>query len=473
MGYAFGGLNIALRGLTAQQQALNVTGHNVANANTEGYTRQDAVMKATIDVGWGFSGAVGSGVQVEIIRRIRDNLLDKQIRNQMSGLGTWETTKSHYEEIELLFDETSDEGFSTQFSEFWGAWEDLSTNTNSYAARAALVQKASVLTDVIRRGFDQLTTIRERIDDELDSKLTEINNWINDIAVLNVQIANEKSVGLQPNDLSDRRDLLMDKLSKALKIHCEEEGDGSITIRLNNSSGVTLVQGNTSYALRKNGDLGPIQRDDGTGTWSDITIEEGEARAMLDTRDITLNAASSGSLAYRLNELAKGIITLVNGIHRNGTGYDGTTTGLDFFFGTDASDIAVNSVIASDPYLIGAASASSEPGNGEQAIAIAQALHNTFAVPDSAATATIQDWYNAFISKLGVDSKHAHNMSSNQELLVSNLKLNRESFSGVSLDEESINLIRFQRAYQASANVMETIDSMLDKLVNGVGMVGR
>lgn len=473
MGSAFFGLNIALRGLTAQRQALDVTAHNVSNANTEGYTRQEAVLKSTTDMGWGLNKQIGSGVEVENVRRIRDGLLDKQIRNQLAPLGTWETTERFLEEVESVFNEPSDEGFSSQFSKFWGAWQDLSGSTDSYAARAALVQNASVMADTLRRDYQQLVDVRNRADDEIDSKITEVNGWLSDIAELNQQIANERSVGLDPNDLSDRRDLLLDKVAKALKVHYQEDTDGSITVRLNSSTGALLVQADTSYDLRRNGALGPIQRNDGTGTWADVAPDDGELKAMLELRDTVLSTSSTGSLAYRLNELAKGIITLVNSYHSNGYGYDGLTTGLDFFSGSDASDIAVSGAILADPMKIGAASAASEPGNGEQAITIAQKLLTELAAPPGSATATALDWYNAFISKLGVDTRHAKDMSSNQQLLVDHLKTNRESYSGVSLDEESINLIRFQRAYQASANVMSTIDAMLEKLVNGVGLVGR
>ncbi len=470
---SFFGLNIALRGLTAQRQALDVTSHNISNANTEGYTRQEAVLKATTDAGWGSIGRVGSGVEANEVRRVRDALLDRQIRNQMASLGSWETKDRYLEEIELVFNEPSDEGFNAQFSEFWGAWQDLSGSPDSYAARAGLAQTASVLTDLLRRDYQQMSDIREQVDTDIEAKVTELNGWLEDIAELNAQIANERSVGLDPNDLSDRRDLLLNELSKALKVDYEEGTDGSVTVRLNSASGETLVQGDDHYSLRRNGSMGAIQRSDGAGGWTDISPEDGELRGMLDTRDTVLNTSSNGSLANRLNELAKGLIELVNGYHTVGYAQDGTTTGVNFFSGSDALDIAVNSTIVSDPTTIAAASAGGEAGNGEQALAIAQRLQTELGVPASSPTTTVSGWYEAFIAKLGVDVQQAKTMFDNQQLLVDHLETNRESYSGVSLDEEAVNLIRFERAYQASARVMTAVDEMLEKLINGVGLVGR
>ena len=264
MGSAFFGLNIALRGLTAQMQALDVVAHNISNANTEGYSRQQAVLKSTTDVGWGFNKQIGSGVEVDSVRRIRDALLDKQIRNQLSSLGNWETRQRYLEEIESIFNEPSDIGFASQFDRFWAAWQDLSSSPDSYSARSALVQNASVLADTLRRDYQQLAGVRARSENEIDAKINEVNGWLSDIAELNQKIANEKAVGLDPNDLSDRRDLLLDKLSKALKVHYQEEANGSITVRLNDSAGDILVQDNKFYSLGRSGGFGPIQTNDGT-----------------------------------------------------------------------------------------------------------------------------------------------------------------------------------------------------------------
>jgi len=499
---SFFGLNIALSALQAQQTALNITAHNVANANTDGYTRQDAQMVAAdpfpvpIASIAGQAGQIGTGVNISMIRRLRDSFLDLQVRTQMAGQGYWNVQQDYLEQIETVFNEPSDQGLNSLLTKFWGAWQDLATNPESYAARVAVLQSGTVLAGVLQRDYQQLAGLRTQADQEIVSKTSQINDWLAEIASLNRQISavevrqassydpNAQVAKAQANDLRDRRDLLLDQLSKAVKVSYREESDSTVTVWLGDISSSDpkvqqiLVQADSHNYLLRGLDSGS---SGGKVVWSSdsvvdgrdsvVTLADGELRALQDLRDDTLNAGSTDSVANRLDQLAKSIIMAVNNVHATGYGLDGST-GLAFFMGTGAADIAVSSGLISDPNKVAAASAAGRPGDGSKASEIAEALQSTQRTINGR-TATLSDWYRAMISQLGIDSQRAQDMSTNQGLLVDRLTRNRESFSGVSLDEEAANVVRFQRAFEAAARVMSAMDEMLDKLVNGVGIVGR
>ncbi|MHB1159383.1 MAG: flagellar hook-associated protein FlgK [Chloroflexota bacterium] len=527
----FFGLNIAVSALMAQQKALEVTAQNVANANTEGYTRQEAHMVAGVPFPVpiasmaGQAGQLGTGVDVAMIRRLRDTFLDSQVRSQVGSLGYWETKQDYVEQIESVFNEPSDQGINNLLTKFWGAWQDLAANPESYAARVSVVQSATVLASVIQRDYTQLQDLRTQADDEIASKISQVNDWLAEIASLNRQIGavevqvasdfdpNVKVAKDQANDLRDRRDLLLDKLSRTLKVGYREESDGTVTIWLNDpatpptvaeiadpAGKQILVHADTRHYLLHqsmgstvwdyDGDIATADTTGATPTLTDdqadAVVLDGELKGLLEMRDSALNEATVDSLAYRLNELGRNVINIVNGYHQLGHGLTtdsadsllffakpNTTPPPDYVTSDDASDIQVNPVLLANPNLIrAAASGVNNPGDGDQAQIISEQLRSEL-VTIGTHTTTVSDWYRALISHLGIDGQQARDMTTNQGLLVDRLVENRESFSGVSLDEEATNVIRYERAYQAAARVMNAMDEMLETLVNGVGIVGR
>lgn len=533
----FFGLNIAVSALMAQQRALDITAHNVANANTEGYTRQDAHMVAadpfpvpTASIA-GQAGQLGTGVIVKEIRRMRDQFLDSQVRSQVGSLGYWQTKQDYLAQIEALFNEPSDQGINSLLTKFWGAWQDLAASPKDYAARVALVQSGTLLADVIQRDYKQMVALQKQADTEIDSKLVEVNGWLKDVAELNkrigaveVQVASDLDPKVlvhqdQANDLRDRRDLVLDNLARAVGVSYQEQDDGTVTVWLPGSGGTqqTLVQGGTvnglSYgkvalpAPNSAYSIGHVYWNDPSNppTNPDAGIGESELKGLLETRNVTLNPSSAAlaalspgygnpdfgqSFTWRLDQLASQLITLVNdGTPPSNlghtTGYNLVDTTPRVFFGsadatpsTGAADIRVNPNLGTNPNLVAAASAPGQDGDGQRANDIADALRDTKVsiVSDTlgaTVTASLNDWYRAMIAKLGVDGQQANDMVTNQKSLVDRLTKNRESFSGVSLDEEAANVVRFERAFQAAARVMNAMDEMLDKLVNSVGIVGR
>lgn len=481
MSSTFFGLNIAVSALMAQRKAIEVTAHNVANANTEGYTRQEAVMKASVPfpvptmTGDMVAGQLGTGVAIESIRRIRDGLLDYQIREQLWALGSWDTKSSYLEEIESIVNEPSEAGVDALLNKMWASWYDLSNDPGSYVAKASVVQTSSVLADALRRVALQLKAMREGADQEITSKLSDVNSALTSIDALNQQIATVKAMGDDANDLKDQRDLLLDQLSRMLQVGYQEEAEGSVTVWLGTPRSGSA--GSAPILVQLGGSPATLTWDTSTAAGqvmigaSDVTVnvQNGEIRALIDLRNGDLDPANAAGFAGRLEALATSLTAAVNNVV-NPAG----AAGQDFFVnggtGTLAQGIAVNSTLVGDPGQLPAGDPLL-PGDGSIALAVAR-LQNT-AVSVGGKTITLGAWYQEVISRLGIDGKQAVTMAANQLLLVDHLKVNREAQSGVSLDEEAANMIRFERAYQAAARVMTAMDEMLETLVSGVGIVGR
>lgn len=459
----FFGLTIALRGLLAGQRGVDVTNHNIANARTRGYSRQDMLLSASAPytvpslIGSPEAGQLGTGVDVQRIRRLRDHFLDLQVRQELSALGRWEVRQEGFARLEATLSEPSGSGLGQLFARFWAAWQELSTNPSSSAARANIVQQSANLASVFNRTAQQLRDLQQRQDELVASKADEINSLAERIAALNAQIGKVIAGGQSPNDLQDARDRLLDELARVIKIGYQEMPDGMVQVSIGS---ITLVAGGAANRI-------VVQRNSSTQLldlqWPDgsaVGVNGGELQGILELRDTVVPQK-----LRELDALAIALRDAVNNVHAGGYGLD-NSTGLAFFVGTEARDLAVNPVLTSDLNRIAAASSPDSPGDGSQALAVArlqrQALLN-------GGTMTVDDYYAAMIARLGGESQQAADMAENQGLLVDHLDLSREAVAGVSLDEEMANLIRYQHAYEAAARVMRAIDEMLEVLVREVG----
>lgn len=506
----FSGLSIALTALMVQRRAVEVTAHNVANANTEGFTRQEPMMSAAQPSSLAILsgvGQVGNGVELNAIRRMRDSFLDRQLRNQLSALGHWETTRDCLGEVELVFNEPSNSGINTLLGRMWGAWQDLSSDPDSYVTRSAVVENANVLANVIRRGAAQLAELRQEAGQRLEIRLAEIDGWLGQIADLNKQIQEVLIVGDQANDLRDRRDLLLDRLARALDVTYQETAGGGVSVNLtvavetvDPATGEVSVSMETRALVQGSGRSALLMDADGillwdgdadSGTTNDravAVVRDGELRALMGVRDQVLNPENPSGIAGQLELLARALRDQLNAQYAQGHGLEvldaagqpveGPTL---FFSGEGAADLAVHSELVRNPNLLRAAGSRAsvggaeqlygEPGDGGNALAIARLQDSTAVIADK--NVSVGDWYKTVISQLGVHTQSALAMAANQSLLVDHLSRNREAFQGVSLDEEAANLIRYERAFQAAARVMNSMDEMIDLVVNGLGLMGR
>ncbi|MHB1126216.1 MAG: flagellar hook-associated protein FlgK [Bacillota bacterium] len=474
------GFYTAMRGMKAQQQALTVTGHNIANANTPGFSRQQAVMATTLPFTAptfgrnGSVGQVGTGVDVVEIRRVRDNFLDNQIRSEVSSLGYWKSRRDMISQLEVILPEPADTGLNQLLGEFWDGWQELSKNAESSPVRTTLVERAAALADALRHTNQQMADLRADLDQTLEIKIKEVNSLGRQIADLNEQISQIKIAGDQPNDLLDRLDLLLDQLADLTGYTLLQSDDGTMNVLI---GGRSLVQGAMARELElaeKDGVIVPVW------TYDNNPMEQagGQLEGLVVARDIALRRYQQD-----LDTLASGLITMVNTIH--GEGYDlvrDLTAGekdVSFFMGTDAGSIEVNPGIREDVSKIAAALGKTNSGDGGNALRLAQLRNillkydNNSAVlglaPPGEGGTTFDNFYKDMISTLGVAGQESLRMTANQENLVDALNNRKESFSGVSLDEEMAAMILYQHAYQASARMISTLDDLLDTIINRMG----
>jgi flagellar hook-associated protein 1 FlgK len=469
MGSAWFGLNTGLRALVASQLALDTAAHNTANANTEGYSRQRVRLVASEPFSYpafnrtGLPGQVGTGVTVATIERVRDAFLDLQIRSQIALQGQWETRRDELAKVESVFPEPGGSGLGDVLGRFWNAWQDLAADPTSTAARAALVEQAGTLTRRFARDASQLTTLTDGADYQVGQQVAQINDLASRIASLNSQIQRVSVSGDRPNDLADQRDLLLDQLNRILPVTVDPKADGTVTVLV---GGTDLVEHDKARTITTTLDANGRQ----VPTWSSggsVALGTGQLGALVSVRDTTL-----ASYRTALDQLAKGVADAVNALHQAGVDATGAP-GLQFFTytpGAEASTIAVNAAIAADPRLLAAAAAPNQPGDGSIAGAIADLRAGKLF---AAGTQTASDFYAGFVGLIGSDTRQASEMATNQALVVDHLRTRRESISGVSLDEEATDMIRFQHAYQAAARVINAVDEMLDTLINRTGLVGR
>ena len=463
----YGILNVATRSLLTQQKAIDVTGQNIANVNTPGYSRQRVVMEPSTPINFE-PGQMGTGVKAAEIQRIYDSFVGGQISGENSKLGQWEATESGLSRIELIFNESSGAGLEEVMSQFWASWQDLANNPSGYPERTALLTRGQTLARTINTMSANLQQIQLDYDQSIVGTVDEINGISRQIVDLNEKISQVEIAGQNSNDYRDQRDQLLKELSKLIDINTYENDQGQVTVMTAN--GNPLVQSPFAYELSTvtsaDGLQDVVWMDRG-GTGIDITdsIGGGELKGWLDVRD-----GFAQDYLDRLDELASTIVTEVNAIHQSGFGMtiDATTgdpvTGQPFFVGTTAATMEVDAAIAGDVNRIAAAAtAASVPGDNTNAIAMAN-LQGVLTM--NSASTTFDSYYSALASGVGSDVSNASANAEYEDAMVSHLENYRESVSGVSLDEEMVNLVKFQHAYQAAAKLITTVDDMLNTVLN-------
>ena len=321
--------DIARSALTTSQQALAVTGHNVANVNTPGYSRQETVLTERPPLN-GQPGMVGTGVQATSIRRYTDQFINRQLMTVQQNLGRLSVSQEELSRLQNLFGDSNDQGIAARMNDFFSALQDVSTNPGEPAARSVLLANAGQLASSMNQVSSDLTTARQSLNFQVQQTVTEINSLSKQIAELNSQIVSAEATGQNANDLRDQRELALNDLATRIDITTVESGTGALTVFA--ARGQVLVDGST---VRQ---LSAIENPDNDGLFSigystggtrplsiDALISDGRLRSLLDVRDTTVR-----DLEASFDRLAATLANAVNGIHRQGYGLDGST-GLDFF----------------------------------------------------------------------------------------------------------------------------------------------
>ena len=330
MGSTFSGIELGKRSIMANTDAITTAGHNISNANTEGYSRQRVQIRAFDPLYKPDltrperAGMIGQGVDVESINRIRDELLDQRIVGQAHLEGYWDTRSKYYMMLEQIYNEPDDVSIRSNMDKFWEAWQELSIHPENQASRQAVVTRGETLTDSIKQRWESLDGIGNLIDGDIEATVRQVNNYAKQIAETNAEIIRSRAMGDNPNDLLDRRDLLVDKLSKLINITTDQRDNDEFMVHVD---GKIIVQGSVSR------EIGFAPREDDTGyqkliwkdTGFDAIFKGGQLGALVELRDVDVR-----NEIQSLNTLTMNFSDLVNDIHRNGVGAN-NVTGLDFF----------------------------------------------------------------------------------------------------------------------------------------------
>ncbi len=429
-----GTLHSASSGMSVSQTSIQTTSHNINNMNTPGYTRQRVEQSANrpfskpgINSYLGV-GQVGTGVQATDIIRIRNTFYDFQFRSESHNYGKTSIEYDYYTSMENIFNEPSDTSISSSLNNFFNGWHELSKDPDSVGAKNIVIENAKYLANNLNKVYSKLDNLQEVLNNQTENILNDVNSMLTSLQEIEKNIKIVEATGKSPNDLLDQRDKILDDLS--FKINLNDEEVKTI-----------LADGN-------------------------LTLDE--VRELKDIKGIDISGELSGSIKMNdeitnyknnISELMNAISTGINEIYNDGL--DPSYT-LDLFkVETDINGntiIKINEDITTDPSKLVMTS--------DKALEIYNFKDKKVAI--NGEDVTVNNFYNNTIQKLGHATQEVIRNEKNQSKLLLNIDNSRLSVSGVSMDEEMISLIQFQHAYNASAKVVSTIDSLLDVVINGL-----
>lgn len=448
-------LSIARSALLTHQRSVDVIGHNIANAQTPGYTRQRLDIRAQVPLRspW---GPIGRGVTDAGAFRVRDQLIDGGIRRESGSLGLATTTRDLLGQVEGVFGEPSDTGLRQVMDRLFDALGDLANDPSSLTARTVVQRAGQDVAFRFRDLTDRLSTIGDDAVARLRSTTDRVNTITDQVARLNAEIRVAGGINQSAPDLEDQRDRLLDELSGLVAVRVIPRDDNTVGVALGDQ---LVVDGGQSR---------PIEVRTGAGTYGVAVIGaagtfspgSGSLRALIDFANTTLS-----DVRGKLDQLAAALVGEFNALHQ--TGFTATgATGTDFFdpTGTTAGTLRLAAPIAASPLAI-AAGATFNPGDGDIALGLAQL--RTAAV-GSLSGATFGTFYGSVVGALGVMSQDAQIATQIADTLVQSLEAQRQSVAGVSVDEEMVNLISSQQAYAAAARLVTVADEMMQDLLRMV-----
>jgi len=481
----FLGIETTRRALQTHQRSLETTGHNIANANTEGYSRQQAVLSAsqpytvpTLHSNL-TAGQLGTGVEVNQIRRIRNDYLDVQVRDSASSLHYWQAQEDIFARIESVFPEPGATGIGDTLTKFFSTWHDLNNNPQDPGVKATVAEVGDELATLMRETYTQLSNISESVaeikDDgtgnlvlsggQMRDQVNAVNDILKQIRDVTEAIKKVYAHGNQPNDLLDKRDLLLDQLAQYGPVSATHlTNGGKPTGEINftfygvdvRAAGITV---DLEYVSGTDDEVNLTIKDSTNTTLASISLADSLSGSLAGLEEIRTKIAGyqeqldnlAGALRYTLNqilnpefftgELKKGDFMVTSNVMNN------PATNID---GTKAIYVARLYNISMDGSIVDL---------GDDVKVTTSDLSG----------ATYSEYFNGLLADIGARSGSASDMSENQQAINEQILSLRESASGVNLDEELSLLIQFQHGYQASARVMTTLDELLDHLINRTG----
>lgn len=457
----FLGINMASQSLRNFQRAIDTAGHNIANVNTRGYTRQTVDFSTMPSLNFYSNGTkqIGQGALISSINRIRDGYLDTSLNNALGQQGKYGTLAAGLQRIDNIYGEPSDTGISQALDRFFNSWSGLGSNPSGAAERSEVQLSGQILTDRIRGRYNDFSNLAANQTVQINSTVAQINNLGQQIAQLNRQIQTAAATNGPPNDLMDQRDLALSDLSKLVNISKETFPDGSYAVY---AAGFTLVQGGDSRQFPSTFDATAGTFTDGSITYN---VRSGSLSGLLGGLNETQTQMTN------LDNLANELRTQVNATHMTGTNALGNT-GVNFFNDvlvppqTGAIDFSLSVEVKADPNAI-AAGLTGDAGDGSLA-------HLFAGMRDSTQVAlgakSFSKFFSDVVAKVANDGNYYKNAEMTESAVVTQIGEQQQAVSGVSIDDEMANLMKLQRSYQAAARALTLFDQVTEDLI---GMLRR
>lgn len=444
--------DISRRSMATYQHSIDIASNNIANAGNKDYTRQRAIIST--EKTQQYAGITwGSGVKLDDIERLRSSLTECQIISNNQRHSFNERSSVLLGQIEDIYSEPSEFGISNLMGQFFSSWSELSANPTSTALRGNVVYSAQNLSAKVEEINEGLKVIKTSISYEFDDKVREVNNMLKSIQSINRQISESKAVGNNANDLMDRRDVLVNDLSKLVNISVNYESDETANISI---GGVFAVDKGSFTTFEATTTEGALTMTSEGG--DKVKIGNGEMGALVDTY-----SKKTPSYKEQLDSIITQLVTSVNDLHNTGmTIDDPPQPGLNFFEVYDGGKLKIKDEILNDYNKI-AVSEDGTSGNGNIAIKIFEISEGNVLNGS-----TLIDTYSALISEVGSHKQNADRMEESGSIVLQQLKNQRDSLSAVSVDEEMLDVMKFQKAYEASAKLVRMADEMLETLIQMV-----
>jgi len=446
-------MDSSLSALFAAQAGLATTGHNIANANTPGYSRQEVMYAARRPSILPY-GAIGRGVEIQGIRRIQDEFLLNNLRVQQSRLESYTQTDTALYEIEAILGSVENDHLGTALNNFFNSWNSLAQPPINQNLKQNVLANGLSLANDFHAINDSLDDLEAQIEVSIQAEITNLNQMLNEVAHMNRQIMGAESNGEPANDLRDQRDHLITEISRIAEVSVLEREDGSKDV---------ILAGRTMVARDRVTEFTSTYRDTATGyqmviltegTMQDVNLSRGRLQGLMSSRDVQIH-----DVREQLDGVARKLIEEVNALHTQGR--TPNSSGLAFFTGDSMHTIEVGAAIAEDSSLI-ATGRTDEVGDNTLALDIAN-----LATVSARGTGeqTVSDVYRSLLIDVASGRSSFNFLVENQYNVVASLETKLASVSGVSLDEEGANMVRYQNSYSAAAKVISTVQEMYDTLM--------
>ncbi|MDA8275958.1 MAG: flagellar hook-associated protein FlgK [Actinomycetota bacterium] len=463
------GLSIAGTGLQAARDGMDAVAQNLANANTPGYVSEQAQITAsptTDPLG------IGSGAYVNGIAQASDAVLAADNLAASASSASSSALQQTLSTVQAIFPEPGPNGLSSQLSTFWSSWDSIATNPSQIAPRTEVVNQAQDIASTLNQEYAQLSQTAANTNTQIASLASEVNTLFSQVASLNQSIVSSLASGSQPNALIDQRNNLVNQLGQDIGVTTRAQANGSLDVYV---GGFAMVQGNTADSLtvtssgspsttslvsKLAGLAVPVSGGTMSGLLTAVNTKIPQYQSQLDTVATDLANTVNTQLGNGWDANANTDVPAGTGVGPNGSAplftIPTSTTGAAGSTGA-AADIAVNAAVVANPQLLAAASSSTNGANdGSNAQAMAE-LGTSPTGPDQA--------YRNFITNLGSDVQTTTSQSQAQQSLSQSLQASYQSVVGVNTDQQTVDMLAYQQAYQASAKVVSTVDAMVQSLL--------